>query len=140
MKLGQVVRGYRKETKMSQERLAEMIGISQEHVSAIERGKTKKPRSQVAQKLARFFNLEPNSIANGMCVPKPSSKLTVGDILWGLRRAKGITINRLSKEIGIDCSALYRIEQNKHKPRVTTAITLANYFNVSYDFIWGEGR
>ncbi|MBQ2464755.1 MAG: helix-turn-helix transcriptional regulator, partial [Treponema sp.] len=41
IKIGQRIRDFRKEKKMSQEQLAEQIGISPTHMSHIETGSTK---------------------------------------------------------------------------------------------------
>lgn len=55
--LGAEVRRYRKHADMSQERLAEQVGVTREAISKIERGATVRPSNELLQKLEEVLGL-----------------------------------------------------------------------------------
>lgn len=60
-----------------------------------------------------------------------------GEILRNERKAKKMTLRELSKELDISFSALGKYERGDNVPDITTLIKIANYFDLSVDYILG---
>lgn len=58
--------------------------------------------------------------------------------LHALRKAKKVTLEQLSDETDISIASLSRYETGKRNPKISTIRTLAEYFEVSSDYL--EGR
>lgn len=58
--------------------------------------------------------------------------------LHALRKAKKVTLKQLSDETDISIASLSRYETGKRNPKISTIRTLAEYFEVSSDYL--EGR
>lgn len=52
-----------------------------------------------------------------------------------IRLAKGLTLQDLSKEIGVRYNTIWQWEIGTREPEVKYIVMLANYFNVSTDYI-----
>lgn len=52
-----------------------------------------------------------------------------------LRERKKISQSELSKQIGIEYQNYNKYELNKNEPNIKTLIKLADYFNVSLDYL-----
>src|SRR5690554_5425702 len=63
---------------------------------------------------------------------------TFSDRLKQLRDEKNITLERLAENIGITKSTLSRYENNKREPKMYVVEKLANYFQVSTDYLLGQ--
>jgi transcriptional regulator with XRE-family HTH domain len=57
-----------------------------------------------------------------------------------LRKAKGLTLRELSEEIGISFSSLGNIENERRGLSIKLAIKLADYFDVSVDYLIGHEK
>ena len=64
--------------------------------------------------------------------------MTVGDIIINLREAKELTQKELADRIGINRSVLNRIEQGTRPARDEEIKTIAQFFNVSTDYLLGN--
>lgn len=54
-----------------------------------------------------------------------------------LREEKNLTINGIAKEIGIPASSISRWENQKRMPTIDSLFMLAQYFNVTTDYLLG---
>jgi transcriptional regulator with XRE-family HTH domain len=63
---------------------------------------------------------------------------TLGSRIAKLRKAKGITQERLAKLIPIDQSMISYYEKNKKKPSADVLKKIADIFDVSTDYILGR--
>lgn len=52
-----------------------------------------------------------------------------------IRKSKGITQQKLAKELYITQQALCNYEQGKREPNIQMLIKLADYFGVSVDYL-----
>ncbi len=52
-----------------------------------------------------------------------------------LREEKGLSIEMLAKELGVSDIAIGRWEKGLRTPNIDTLILVANYFNVSADYL-----
>lgn len=60
------------------------------------------------------------------------------DRLKELRKAKGVTQKAVAQGIGITEQAYQKYEYGKHEPNHQTTIKLADYHNVSTDYLLGR--
>ena len=61
-----------------------------------------------------------------------------GDRIKKLREEKGLSREEMSNQLNISYSALSKYETNKRFPDKNTLIELANFFDVSVDYIIGR--
>ncbi|MCT0485714.1 helix-turn-helix domain-containing protein [Weissella paramesenteroides] len=57
--------------------------------------------------------------------------------LHALRKAKKVTLQQLSDATGLSIGSLSRYENSQRNPKIATVRTLANYFEVSSDYLEG---
>ncbi|WP_273710482.1 helix-turn-helix domain-containing protein [Leuconostoc mesenteroides] len=55
-----------------------------------------------------------------------------------LRKERGLSQDRLANEMSINIKTLRRYEVGENNPRVAILIELADYFNVSIDYLVGR--
>lgn len=55
-----------------------------------------------------------------------------------LRKKRGLSQDRLANEMSINIKTLRRYEVGEHNPRVAILIELADYFDVSIDYLVGR--
>lgn len=55
-----------------------------------------------------------------------------------LRKKRGLSQDRLANEMSINIKTLRRYEVGENNPRVAILIALADYFNVSIDYLVGR--
>lgn len=52
-----------------------------------------------------------------------------------LRKAKGLTLQKIADVIGVSNGTVANYENRKREPRIDTLIKLADYFDVSVDYL-----
>ncbi len=55
--------------------------------------------------------------------------------LYTLRKERGLTQQQLAKELKIHQNAISRYESGERQPDIKTLITIADYFDVSLDYL-----
>ncbi|HDR4901578.1 helix-turn-helix transcriptional regulator [Bacillus thuringiensis] len=63
---------------------------------------------------------------------------TFGNIIRDLRKQKGITQKELAHSLQLSESTIGMYERNERQPDYNTLIRIADYFNVSTDFLLGR--
>ena len=63
---------------------------------------------------------------------------TFKEILKALRKEKNITQKSLSKEIKVSEDCIYYWEKGRSEPSIIGLINLANFFDVSIDYLVGR--
>ena len=63
---------------------------------------------------------------------------TFADRLKELRTSNGLTLEALAKEIHGSKAAIGNLENRKKKPGLDTLLALADYFDVSLDYLVGR--
>lgn|GEM_PF-2508050 len=63
----------------------------------------------------------------------------IGIKLKKLREARGLNQDELSKKLNIEQSTLANYENNRRTPKTDILIEIANYFNVTTDYLLGTG-
>ena len=64
--------------------------------------------------------------------------MTIGDSFKRFRQEKGLTQQQVAKALDIQKSAYQRYERGKVVPAATVIINLADFFNVSADYLLGR--
>lgn len=64
-------------------------------------------------------------------------ELTFGEKLRDLRKEKNISQIELAKQLGVGKSIISLWEINQCEPTLTKLIAIANFFNVSIDYLAG---
>lgn len=55
-----------------------------------------------------------------------------------LRKQNGISQAKLGKDIGLARNTICQYESGNRSPDISTLIKIADYFNVSMDYLWGR--
>ena len=64
--------------------------------------------------------------------------MKINERIKELRKEKGITQKELAKAVNITQSNIARYETGQQEPKATNIIALADYFNVSADYLLGR--
>ena len=62
----------------------------------------------------------------------------LGQRLLLLRKQKGLAQKDVAERIGISFNSYCRYEKNERKPMAPTIVAMADYFNVSADYLLGR--
>jgi len=62
----------------------------------------------------------------------------IGERLKMLRKEKNLTMREIGSIIGVSDAAWVKYEKNRAEPSIETLVKIANYFNVSLDFLLGR--
>lgn len=63
---------------------------------------------------------------------------TIGERIKGLRLSKKVTQKEIADAIGVSSVSVQRFEYGSVRPSLDTLIALANYFDVSLDYLCGR--
>lgn len=66
--------------------------------------------------------------------------LNIGERITQLRKQKNLSQDELAKKTGVSRTIIGNYERNTNTPSIEVIIKLANVFNVSLDFLIGEGE
>lgn len=61
-----------------------------------------------------------------------------GAQLKSIRKSRGVTQKKLANAIGASERGIQHYELNEREPSLSTLLALANYFNVSIDYLVGR--
>ena len=65
--------------------------------------------------------------------------LNIGERITQLRKAKNLSQDELAGKAGVSRTIIGNYERNANSPSIEVLLKLANVFNVSVDFLLGEG-
>ena len=69
------------------------------------------------------------SITNNRAIDEPN--IAFGRFVWLMRRARGLTLEKLAEDTDVEVAELVEIEEDAHhKPNLRTVYQLANYFHL----------
>ncbi len=60
-------------------------------------------------------------------------KLLIGEVIYKLRKEKGITQEQLANFVGVSTAAVLKWESGTSYPDITLLLTIATFFNVTID-------
>jgi transcriptional regulator with XRE-family HTH domain len=62
----------------------------------------------------------------------------LSDRIKKLRNSKGITQKQISEYLGVQCATYQRFEYGNRRPSLDTLILIADFFQVSIDYLVGR--
>ena len=124
MTVGKIIREKRIEAGLSQDKLADIIGVSQSHIAAIERGAIKAPRRETLIKFQEALGFD---LTEYMPPPETEDRAQARYLSYHMieyRKRTGRSRAEIAKEIGISHHTYQQIETQKLAPteRVLEAI------------------
>ena len=124
MTVGKIIREKRIEAGLSQDKLADMIGVSQSHIAAIERGAIKTPRRETLIKFQEALGFD---LTEYMPPPETEERAQARYLSHHMieyRKRTGRARAEIAKDIGITHHTYQQIETQRLEPtqRVLEAI------------------
>lgn len=124
MTVGKIIREKRIEAGLSQDKLADIIGVSQSHIAAIERGAIKAPRRETLIKFQEALGFD---LTEYMPPPETEERAQaryLSHYIIEYRKRTGRSRADIAKEIGISHHTYQQIETQRLAPseRVLEAI------------------
>lgn len=124
MTVGKIIREKRIEAGLSQDKLADKIGVSQSHIAAIERGAIKTPRRETLIKFQEALGFD---LTEYMPPPETEERAQaryLSHYMIEYRKRTGRSRADIAKEIGISHHTYQQIETQRLEPtpRVLEAI------------------
>ena len=124
MTVGKIIREKRIEAGLSQDKLADIIGVSQSHIAAIERGAIKTPRRETLIKFQEALGFD---LTEYMPPPETEERAQaryLSHYMIEYRKRTGRSRADIAKEIGITHHIYQQIETQRLEPtqRVLEAI------------------
>ena len=124
MTVGKIIREKRIESGLSQDKLADIIGVSQSHIAAIERGAIKAPRRETLIKFQEALGFD---LTEYMPPPETEDRAQARYLSYHMieyRKRTGRSRADIAKEIGITHHTYQQIETQRLEPtpRVLEAI------------------
>lgn len=124
MTVGKIIRERRIEAGLSQDKLADIIGVSQSHIATIERGAIKNPRRETLVKIQNALGFD---LTEYMPPPETEERAQARYLSHHMieyRKRTGRSRADIAKEIGISHHTYQQIETQRLEPtpRVLEAI------------------
>jgi transcriptional regulator with XRE-family HTH domain len=124
MTVGKIIRDKRIEAGLSQDKLADIIGVSQSHIAAIERGAIKTPRRETLIKFQEALGFD---LTEYMPPPETEERAQARYLSYHMieyRKRTGRSRADIAKKIGISHHTYQQIETQRLEPtpRVLEAI------------------
>ncbi len=85
-----------------------------------------------------FYHFFKKILKNVNLIPIICLKVGIMNIYKQLRKNKNLTQDEFSKILNVDRSTISKWEQDKAIPDIKMLSTLANFFNVSIDYLLGK--
>lgn len=129
-------------TNLSQSKIGEILGYSSQSVSAWESGRSfpdlsiwSKYASLLGVDLDGFINAKENK-ANDRCETYQFDSDKFSNNIKYLRKKNNLTLNDLSKSIGINVKTISAWEQAKSYPNLSSFIKLCSIYKLKYDELY----
>jgi transcriptional regulator with XRE-family HTH domain len=138
MGFGKRLKGLRKEQKISREDLCRELDVSYSSLAKYETG-DRTPPPELLNKIADFFNVSTDYLfcrTNDRQFAKGTNHFS--DRLKDLRRVHNLKLNELADKIGIQPRIMQFYEEIEEIPSLTALHKIADYFNVSIDWLLGK--
>ncbi|WP_432408875.1 helix-turn-helix domain-containing protein [Wukongibacter sp. M2B1] len=133
MKLGEKLKSLREKKGLSQTELGKIFSVSEAAIYFWESNK-RPPTYQLLNKLANYFDVSPRFLLGYDDI----DKTIFGNRLKYLREDRFLTQHDLGGVINIPQNTISNYEKGKNFPTVETLYLLADYFNISIDYLVGR--
>lgn len=130
----------REKSGLTQKQVAEHLDITQSAYAQWETGRIN-PKKETIQKFADLFNVSYDYLWNGISEPQTTNAIietnsgTFPERLRQLRTEADLTQQQLADIVGTTQQNIAFWETGRQRPKQPSLIKLANYFNVSIDYL-----
>ena len=135
MNLGEIIRSLRNTNGMTQKELADKLSISPSTIGMYEQNR-REPDLDTLSKIANVVNVTIGYLAETE-KSNEADLPNIGKQLKLLRESKHKNQQEVCYALNIEQSTLANYENDKYIPKVDILIKLANYYNVSVDYLLG---
>ncbi|EWG08861.1 transcriptional regulator [Cytobacillus firmus DS1] len=141
------LRELREKKNLSQEALAEKLGIPRSTITHYENDTDRLPRRARLDEIASFFNVTTDYLLGRSDVTTlentlistsdedPELRKAIGMRIRGLREKRNLTQIALADKLGMPHQNLSNYERGFRQPDYETLIAISDFFNVSTDFL-----
>lgn len=136
MNLGETIRSLRNTNDMTQKELADKLSISPSTIGMYEQNR-REPDLDTLSKIANVFNVTIDYLVETEKSNETDLPNMIGKQLKLLRETKHKNQQEVCCALNIEQSTLVNYENDKRIPKVDILIKLANYYNVSVDYLLG---
>ncbi len=136
------IRELRISREISQKEFAEAIGVPANTLCQWETGK-RAPDYEMLKKISAYFGVSVDYLLdNNEPTEGTSSSLAsgFGMLMRQVREEKGITVEKMAVDLGMSASLLIGIEAKSVPPSLNAAIKIADYLEVSTDYLLGTAE
>lgn len=136
------IRELRISREISQKEFAEAIGVPANTLCQWETGK-RAPDYEMLKKISAYFGVSVDYLLdNNESAEAASSSLATGFgmLMRQVREEKGITVEKMAVDLGMPTSLLIGIEAKSVPPSLNAAIKIADYLEVSIDYLLGTAE
>ena len=133
------IRELRKMRGMTAKQLGSVLNVAESTISLYENGK-RAPDYEMLKKISAYFGVSVDYLLdNSEPVEATSSSLAsnFGMLMRQVREEKGITVEKMAVDLGMPTTLLIGIEAKSVSPSLNAAIKIANYLEVSTDYLLG---
>ena len=133
------IRELRKTRGMTAKQLGNVLNVAESTISLYENGK-RAPDYEMLKKISAYFGVSVDYLLdNNELAESTSSSLAAGFgmLMRKVREEKGITVEQMAYDLGMSPSLLIGIEAKSVPPSLNAAIKIADYLEVSTDYLLG---
>jgi len=132
------LKALRRDKAVTQKSMAEYLGMREQAYQMYEYGK-REPNHETTIKLADYFNVSLDYLVGRSANPEVAgyTRTKFAERLEILRIKKDVTKRTIAKYLEIHERTYQMYENDKREPSQEDLIKLANYFNVSSDYLLG---
>ena len=124
---------------MTAKQLGSVLNVAESTISLYENGK-RAPDYEMLKKISAYFGVSVDYLLdNSEPVEATSSSLAAGFgmLMRQVREEKGITVEQMAVDLGMPTTLLIGIEAKSVPPSLNAAIKIADYLEVSIDYLLG---
>ena len=122
---------------LKQKDVAEKLGITTSAYGFYEQGK-REPSIQIINQIADLFNVSADYLlGRDESTSEEQLRIEFGKRLKQLRKRKGLTAEQLGERIGVARTTIFGYETGARLPDLFTTKKLAEFFDVSVDYLIG---
>lgn len=134
MNVSEIIKHLRESRGLSQEQLADNLGVDRTTIVKYETGASKPTRN--LQKIADYFHVSTDYLLGR--TPNPNQEITLGEYIRAARQHVGYSPEYVEKLTGIKADTLLEWEKNAATPNEDEKKTLAKLYHLSVDILTGE--
>ena len=137
MTIGDRIKLRRKEIGMSAEKVAEKVSLSPATIYRYEKGDIEKIPVEVLKQIADAIQTTPSYLMAYDGNPSSDDSFSMNR-LQQLRVEKGISMKEAARQLNMPYTTYVNYEKGTREPNSETLILLANFYNVSIDYLIGR--